>query len=46
MEIDPSKIHIIRHITSPNASLIFEVELDGQKYALKLFHDNADRGYT
>lgn len=44
--VDPSKIHIIREITCSDASSIFEVDLDGQKYALKLFHDNGDPGYT
>ncbi|KAJ6186997.1 hypothetical protein N7519_001905, partial [Penicillium mononematosum] len=37
---------IIRQITCSDASAIFEVDLDGQKYALKLFHDNGDPGYT
>ncbi|PLN75273.1 serine/threonine protein kinase [Aspergillus taichungensis] len=44
--MDPSKIRIIREITSSDASSIFEVELDGQEYAFKLFHDNGDPGYT
>lgn len=45
-EIDPSIINITRHITSSEASSIFEVEVDGQKYILKLFHDNGDPGYA
>lgn len=45
-DIDPSRIHLSREITRSDASSIFEVELDGQKYALKLFHDNGDPGYT
>jgi hypothetical protein len=44
--MDPSKIQIIRQIMFSDASAIFEVDLDGQKYALKLFHDNGDPGYT
>lgn len=44
--IDPSKINIIREITRSDASSIFEVDMDGQKYALKLFHNNGDPGYT
>ncbi|CAI7642567.1 unnamed protein product [Penicillium bialowiezense] len=45
-EIDISKIEIIRELASSDASSIFEVDLDGQKYALKVFHDNGDPGYT
>jgi hypothetical protein len=44
--VDPSKIHIISDITCSDASSISEIELDGQKCALKLFHDNGDPGYT
>ncbi|KAK2785198.1 hypothetical protein FQN52_008534 [Onygenales sp. PD_12] len=44
--VDPSKIHIIREITCSDASAVFEVDLDGQRYALKLFHDHGDPGYT
>ncbi|OJD15354.1 hypothetical protein AJ78_04399 [Emergomyces pasteurianus Ep9510] len=44
--MDPSNINIIRQITCSDSSAIFEVDLDGQKYALKLFHDNGDPGYT
>ncbi|QKX56839.1 uncharacterized protein TRUGW13939_03946 [Talaromyces rugulosus] len=44
--MDFSKIHIIRQITCSDASSIFEVDLDGQKYALKVFHDNGDPGFT
>ncbi|XRM48738.1 hypothetical protein ABZX51_011652 [Aspergillus tubingensis] len=45
--MDPSKINIIRQITSSDSSAIFEVDLDGQKYAMKLFQDNGDDpGYT
>ncbi|KAJ5593234.1 hypothetical protein N7537_010138 [Penicillium hordei] len=45
-EIDPSTIKPIGHITSSDASSIFDVEVDGQEYALKLFHDNGDPGYA
>ncbi|KAL2871672.1 serine/threonine protein kinase [Aspergillus lucknowensis] len=44
--MDPSNINIIRQITCSDSSAIFEVDLDGQKYALKPFHDNGDPGYT
>lgn len=43
--MDPSKIHSIREITYSDAALIFEVDLNGQKYTLRLFHDNSDPGY-
>ncbi|KAI9044844.1 transcription factor domain protein [Aspergillus affinis] len=46
MEIDPSRINVIREIKRSDASSLFEVALDGQKYVLKLFHDNGDPGYT
>ncbi|OQD72918.1 hypothetical protein PENDEC_c018G03957 [Penicillium decumbens] len=45
-DMDPSKINIIRMITFSEASTIFEAELDGQKYALKVFRDNGDPGYA
>ncbi|KAJ5355465.1 uncharacterized protein N7496_012677 [Penicillium cataractarum] len=45
-DIDPQNIHIIREITRSDASSIFEVALDTRKYALKLFHNNGDAGYT
>ncbi|KAJ5569497.1 uncharacterized protein N7459_008927 [Penicillium hispanicum] len=45
-DIDPSRIKIVRDITHSDASSIFEIDLDGQKYALKLFHDNVNPGYT
>ncbi|KAJ6014014.1 kinase-like domain-containing protein [Penicillium herquei] len=43
---DFSKIKIIMDITHSDASSIFEVDLDGQTYALKLFHNNGDPRYT
>ncbi|KGO78277.1 hypothetical protein PITC_058800 [Penicillium italicum] len=46
MEADLVRISIIREIARSDASSIFEVDLDGQKFALKLFHDNGDPGYT
>ncbi|KAE8337279.1 hypothetical protein BDV24DRAFT_177796 [Aspergillus arachidicola] len=45
-EIDPSNINILSEISHSDASSIFKVDVDGQKYALKLFHDNGDPGYT
>ena len=44
INMDLQKIH--REITRSDASSIFEVDLDAQKYALKLFHDNGDPGDT
>ena len=46
LTVDPSRINIIREISRSDASSIFEVDLDGQKYVLKLYHDNGDPGYT
>ncbi|KAJ5728600.1 kinase-like domain-containing protein [Penicillium malachiteum] len=43
---DLSKIKILRDISHSEASSIFEVELDGQIYALKLLHNDGDPGYT
>lgn len=45
-DMNPWKIKIIREITRSDASSIFEVDLDAQKYALKLFHDNGDPGQS
>ncbi|KAJ5177864.1 uncharacterized protein N7500_000563, partial [Penicillium coprophilum] len=44
--LDISKIHISREIIRSDASSIFEVDLDGKKYTLKVFHDNGDPGYA
>ncbi|RAH80108.1 serine/threonine protein kinase [Aspergillus japonicus CBS 114.51] len=44
--MDPCNINIIRQITCYDLSAIFEVDLNGHKYALKVFHDNGDSGYT
>ena len=40
------RIIIITEVTHSGPSSIFETVLYGQKYALKLFHDNGDPGYT
>ena len=45
-DIDLPRINIIRKISQSDASSIFEVHLDGQKYAFKLFHENGDPGYA
>ncbi|KAJ5472256.1 hypothetical protein N7530_006257 [Penicillium desertorum] len=42
--IDPSRMKVIREITRSDEPSIFEVDMDGQKYALKLFHNNGDPG--
>ncbi|KAJ5697247.1 serine/threonine protein kinase [Penicillium malachiteum] len=44
--IDPSRVQISRKIACSDASTIFEVDLDGQKCLMKVFHDNGDPGYT
>ncbi|CAG8014920.1 unnamed protein product [Penicillium salamii] len=44
--IDTSSFQFIHEIASSDSSSIFEVDLDGQKYALKLFHNNGDPGYA
>lgn len=44
--IDPSKIHIIKEISRSDASTLFEVDLEGQNYAWKVYHDNGDPGYA
>ncbi|KAJ5918473.1 hypothetical protein N7466_010465 [Penicillium verhagenii] len=48
-EIDPSEIrstalHIIREITRSVPSSIFKVDMEGERYALKLFHDHGEAG--
>ncbi|KAL4772073.1 hypothetical protein BDW60DRAFT_216777 [Aspergillus nidulans var. acristatus] len=44
--IAPADIHIKREINRSEASSVYEIELDGATYAMKLFHDNGDPGYT
>ncbi|KAE8341957.1 hypothetical protein BDV24DRAFT_174089 [Aspergillus arachidicola] len=41
-----SKIRIIREIHRSDASSIFETEFDGEKCAMKLFHNNGDPGFA
>ncbi|RAK90043.1 hypothetical protein BO79DRAFT_10290 [Aspergillus costaricaensis CBS 115574] len=41
-----SNIQFIREISSSPASSIFEITLDDVTYALKLYHDNGDPGFT
>ncbi|CAG8176284.1 unnamed protein product [Penicillium salamii] len=45
-DISPSDIVIRREINSSTSSTIYEIELAGKPYAIKLFHDNGDSGYT
>ncbi|KAL2811077.1 hypothetical protein BDW59DRAFT_155583 [Aspergillus cavernicola] len=42
----PANIRLIREISRSDASSVFEVELDGEKYAMKLFHNNGDPGFA
>ncbi|KAL4910516.1 hypothetical protein BDW74DRAFT_164419 [Aspergillus multicolor] len=44
--MDVAVIHISREITSSDASAIFEVTIDGEKYAMKVYHDDGDPGYS
>ncbi|KAK9234131.1 hypothetical protein V1525DRAFT_435918 [Lipomyces kononenkoae] len=44
--LDPAGIRIMREISHSEASSIYEIELEGSTYAMKLFHDNGDPGYT
>ncbi|PWY96161.1 hypothetical protein BO94DRAFT_551881 [Aspergillus sclerotioniger CBS 115572] len=43
---EPSHIQIEREIAVSRASSIFQIKLDGETYAMKLYHDNGDPGYT
>ncbi|OJD12167.1 hypothetical protein ACJ73_09400 [Blastomyces percursus] len=43
---DPDSIHIWREISRSQTSSVFEIELHGNQYAMKLFHDNGDPGFT
>ncbi|RAK99977.1 uncharacterized protein BO80DRAFT_456105 [Aspergillus ibericus CBS 121593] len=43
---EPSDIQIEREIAASPASSIFEIKVDGQTYAMKLYHDNGDPGCT
>ncbi|KAB8273199.1 hypothetical protein BDV30DRAFT_211032 [Aspergillus minisclerotigenes] len=43
---DPSSLRIGKELKSSEASSIFEVELRGHRYAMKVFHDNGDPGFT
>ncbi|KAE8150944.1 hypothetical protein BDV25DRAFT_153557, partial [Aspergillus avenaceus] len=43
---DPSGIKIEKEIAVSPASSIFEIKLDGETYAMTLYHDNGDPGYT
>ncbi|KAJ0415830.1 hypothetical protein BJY00DRAFT_250714, partial [Aspergillus carlsbadensis] len=44
LDVAPADIQIIRELSRSDASSVFEIELAGQKYAMKLFHDNGDPG--
>ncbi|KAJ5490231.1 hypothetical protein N7453_011056 [Penicillium expansum] len=45
-DIDPSATNIKREISRSEASTIYEIQLYCRTYAMKLFHDNGDPGYT
>ncbi|KAJ5719070.1 hypothetical protein N7493_007525 [Penicillium malachiteum] len=45
-KVDPSRIKISREVIRSDASSIFDVNLDGQKCLMKVFHDNGDPVYT
>ncbi|KAJ5920472.1 hypothetical protein N7516_011330 [Penicillium verrucosum] len=42
LDIVPANIRVVREIDRSDASSVFETELEGRKYAMKLFHDNGD----
>ncbi|PWY79404.1 hypothetical protein BO94DRAFT_567738 [Aspergillus sclerotioniger CBS 115572] len=43
---EPSKIQLEREIAVSPSSSIFEIKMDGETYAMKLYHDNGDPGWT
>ncbi|OGM39208.1 hypothetical protein ABOM_012230 [Aspergillus bombycis] len=45
-QVASSKIRIIKEIHRSDASSIFETEFDGDKFAMKLFHNNGDPGFA
>ncbi|KAL1966270.1 hypothetical protein VTN77DRAFT_4623 [Rasamsonia byssochlamydoides] len=46
LPIDPESICVNREIRRSNASSIFEIEINGTCYAMKVFHDNGDPGFS
>ncbi|KAE8421913.1 hypothetical protein BDV36DRAFT_280243 [Aspergillus pseudocaelatus] len=46
LAFDPSSLQIGRELKISEASSIFEVELHEHRYAMKVFHDNGDPGFT
>ncbi|KAL4936944.1 hypothetical protein BDV06DRAFT_232917 [Aspergillus oleicola] len=44
--MDLPKLQIVREITRSESSTIFEATLSEKTYALKVYHDNGDPGYT
>ncbi|KAL2831919.1 hypothetical protein BJY01DRAFT_226300, partial [Aspergillus pseudoustus] len=45
-DVDYAEIHIRREINRSDTSSIYEIELHGATYVMKLFHDNGDPGYA
>ncbi|KAL4817228.1 hypothetical protein BDW67DRAFT_183898 [Aspergillus spinulosporus] len=46
LDVVPANIQIVREINRSDASSVFEIELEGRKCAMKLFHDNGDPGFA
>ncbi|CAG8930966.1 unnamed protein product [Penicillium salamii] len=46
LDLVPANIRIVREIDRSDASSVFEIELEGRKYVMKLFHDNGDPGFS
>ncbi|KAK9236648.1 hypothetical protein V1525DRAFT_406436 [Lipomyces kononenkoae] len=46
LDPDLANVGIKREVGPSEASSMFEIELHGSSYAMKLFHDNGDLGYT
>ncbi|KAJ5859382.1 hypothetical protein N7534_004659, partial [Penicillium rubens] len=46
LDVVPANIRIVREIDRSDASSVFEIELEGQKYAMKLEHGVCERGFV
>ncbi|THC92319.1 hypothetical protein EYZ11_008213 [Aspergillus tanneri] len=46
LDFDLSFLHIGKELKQSEASSIFEVEIHGSSYAMKVFHNNGDPGFT
>ncbi|KAJ5578128.1 uncharacterized protein N7459_007092 [Penicillium hispanicum] len=46
LDSDSYQIQIRRDLRHSEASSIYEIQLHGERYAMKVFHDNGDEGFT